>query len=170
MSDLKNVPIPGGGFLFTDDGMTLEEAAVVAHEKGFISDDEMGMDGGVTALRRLLYDQIVQNRHRYSEYGNGQLTEDKKAQRQRNERLQREVMEYAGTKGVNDPRYMDMFLCADDLERFGIEVTGKDLVDAELLAKVMQLKPAEVEKSKSAPSDLSLRMVTMIRWVRAGRP
>jgi hypothetical protein len=63
---MKNVRIPGAESVFRKGGLSLKEMAAKLHKYGYITDEEMAEDGGVTALRRKLYDELFQNRHHYS--------------------------------------------------------------------------------------------------------
>ena len=112
MSQLKNRAIPGVGFVFTDDGLSLAAMAARLHEHGYITDAEMTSDGGVAALRRKLYDGLNQNRHHYSSKRPpwAELTEAQKAEQHEDERLAREVNEYADARGVNRPEFMAMII------------------------------------------------------------
>ena len=56
MDQLKNSSIPGVGFVFTDNGLSIADMAAKLHKHGYITDAEMAEDGGVAALRRKLYD------------------------------------------------------------------------------------------------------------------
>ena len=66
MNQLKNSSVPGVGFAFTDNGLSMAEMAVKLHKDGYLTDAEMAEDGGIAAIRRKLYDTIYQKRHHYS--------------------------------------------------------------------------------------------------------
>ena len=136
MSQPKNQAIPSVGFVFTEDGLSVAEMAARLREHGYITDAEMADDGGVAALRRKLYDQQYQNRHHYSSKRPpwAELTKEQKAQQLEDERLTREVNDYADARGVNSPEFMSMIILASDLREFGLEVSGANIVAAELIA------------------------------------
>ena len=165
----QNICAPGVGFLFTQDGLSLRDMAVKLHEDGYLTDEEMAEDGGVPALRRKLYDTIHQNRHHYSTHRKltADLTKEERKKRMREEKLERDMNTYADALGVNDPKYMDMIIEPEYLEAFGIKVTGKNLVEAELVAKAMRNNPQAIEKISSAPSQTMLRILDMVKWVLA---
>ena len=172
MSQLKNRAIPGVGFAFTDDGLSIADMAVKLHAHGYISDAEMAEDGGVTALRRKLYDGQDQNRHHYSSKRRPwtELTEDEKAQQLEDERLAREVNECADALGVNSPEFMSMIILASDLREFGLEVTGVNIVSAEIMASAIQKNPDSIAQNKGKHTPLELRLIEMAEWVLDGRP
>ena len=172
MSQPKNQAIPGVGFVFTDDGLSLAEMAARLHEHGYITDAEMAGDGGVAALRRKLYDQQYQNRHHYSSKRPpwAELTEEQKAQQLEDERLTREINEYAAARGVNSPEFMSMIIQASDFRKFGLDVTAQNIVAAELIATAMQKNPESIVQNLGNPSELKLRLIEMVEWVLDGRP
>ena len=55
MSDEKRNAISLTDGLFTPDGLSYAEMAVKLHEHGYLTDEDMAEDGGVAALRRMLY-------------------------------------------------------------------------------------------------------------------
>jgi len=158
--------------LFTEDGMNFEDAAAKMHELGYISDAEMAEDGGIAALRRKLYDGLNQNRHHYSSKRRPwrELTVDELAQQLEDERLTREVNECADARGVNSPEFMSMIILASDLREFGLDVTGRNIVSAEIIATAVQKNPASVEQNLGNPTMLKMRMIEMVKWVLRGRP
>ena len=167
----KNMCVPGSGFLFTPDGLSLEEMAAKLHEEGYLTDEEMREGGGVPALRRKLYDATSQNRHHYSKHRkpDADSTDAERRARARDAKLAREMNAYADALGVNDPKYMDMIIEPEDLEAFGIEVTGRNLVEAELVAKAMRGDPLVLEKLQSRQSRPVPKIVEMVRWILADR-
>ncbi len=169
---MKNACIPGAGFLFTTDGLSFKDMAVKLHEHGYLTDEEMAPDGGVAALRRKIYDELFQNRLHYSKLRKplSELTEEEKAEQAREEKLFREMNAYADAMEVNDPKYMDMVITPEDLGVFGIEVTGRNMVAAELVAKAIRVDPRAVEKIKALPSPTMLRALEVAKWILAGRP
>ena len=171
MSQFKNRSIPGAGFIFTEDGLSIAEMAAKLNEHGYISDAEMAEDGGVAALRRKLYDGLDQNRHHYSSKRPPweELTDEEKREQLENERLTREVNEYADATGVNSPEYMSMIILASDLREFGLEVTGKNIVNAEIIATAIQKDPASIERNPAKPLPVTARLIEMVEWVLDGR-
>lgn len=167
----KNVCVPSSGFLFTPNGLSLNDMAAKLHEGGYLTDEEMSDHGGVPALRRKLYDATSENIHHYSKHRkpDAELTQTEKRMQAREEKLAREMNAYADALGVNDPKYMDLIIAPEDLEVFGAEVTGKNLVEAELVAKAMQNDRLVLENIKSPPSPTMQRIVEMVRWVLARR-
>ncbi len=169
---MKNVCIAGVGFVLRDDGLSLREMVAKLHEHGYLTAEEMAEDGGATALQRKMYDGLFQNRHHYSNHRKpySELTEEEKEKQAREQKLAREMNAYADALGVNDPKYMDMITTPEDLEAFGIEVNGKNIVDAELVAKSIHNDPLAIEKLKAPPSQTMVCILEMVRWVLAGRP
>lgn len=171
-SEKKNMSIPGSGFVFTPDGLSIKDMAVKLHKAGYLTDEEMAADGGVAALRRKLYDELLQNRRHYSKFRKPltELTEKEKEDQLQEEKLSREMNAYADALGVNDPKYMDMIIVPEALEAFSIPVTGKNMVDAELVAKALKNDPLAMQKIKSPPSPEMVRILEMVRWVLDERP
>ena len=167
----RNFCLPGAGFLFTQNGKSLEEMAIDLHAAGYLTDAEMADGGGVPALRRKLYDETTKNRQHYSAHRKVDAATrcGERTGRAKEEKLTREVNAYADAIGVNDPKYMDMIILPEYLEKFGIEVCGKNLVDAELFAKLSQINPAHIKTMKCEPSKTMLRIQEMVRWVLAER-
>jgi len=157
------------GFLFTPDGLSLEEMAVLLHEEGYLSDDEMAEGGGVPALRRKLYDELSENRHHYSAYADRPFDEETLREKAEDDRLFREVNAYADYLGVNDPLFMDMIVDPEDLQAFGLKVNGKNIVDAELIAKAAQLDNVVMERRLGEASNREERIIKMVTWILAGR-
>lgn len=166
---MKQHFIPGGGLLFRPDGLPLEKVAALAHEHGFLSDEQFAIEKGVPALRRLLYDSIYQG---IAHYPLGDVPDEGTRERRRRiARLRREANAYAEEIGVDVGRDIDRLFTLDDLDRFGIEATGRNLIAAELVATLMKLAPGfDPTRGKVAPSEETLRIAAMIGWVRAGRP
>jgi hypothetical protein len=59
---------------------------------------------------------------------------------------------HADALGGNDSQYMHMVIAPEYLEAFGIEIAGKNLVKAELVAKSIRNDSVAVEKIKSPQS------------------
>lgn len=76
---------------------------------------------------------------------------------------------YADYLGVNDPLFMDMIVAPEDLQAFGLEVNGKNIVDAELIAKATQLDNVVMERRLGAASNREERIIEMVTWILAGR-
>ena len=168
----RNICVPGSGFVFTPDGLDIKDMAVKLHKAGYLTDEEIANDGGAAALRRKLYDEIFQNRRHYSKFRKplSELTEKEKEDQVQEEKLALEMNSYADALGVNDPKYMDMIIAKEDLEAFRIQVSGKNMVDAELVAKAMTNDPLAIEKINNPPSREMVLILEMVRWVLAGRP
>lgn len=173
MNQLKNSSIPGVGFVSTDNGLSIAEMATKLHKHGYISDAEMATDGGVAALRRKLYDGQDQNRHHYSSKRRpwADLTDEEEKQQQlEDERLAREVNECADAWGVNSPEFMSMIILASDLREFGLEVTGMNIVSAEIMASAIQKKLDTTAQNLRKHAPMILRLREMVEWVLDGRP
>ena len=172
MSDFKNVALPGKGFLFQEDGLSLAEMAAKLHSDGYLTDAEMAEDGGVSALRRKLYDSLEQNRMHYSSKRRPfkDLSDAEKQEQCLQEKLFREVNEYANAVGVNDPKSVGMIIEPSDLSKFNIEVSGKNIVDAEIIASAIQRNPLCIEQNPAVPSALTVQLIVMVLWVLSGRP
>ena len=171
-AEKQNVCIPGSGFLFSPDGLSLAEMATKLHKLGYLSDEEMAQDGGVTALRRKVYDELRQSRPHYSKHRKrfSEVTEEERKEQAQANKLMREMNDCADALGVNDRKYMDMIIAAEDLEAFGIQINGKNMVTAELVAKSIHNDPFALDKMKASPSQTVGRISEMVRWVLAGRP
>ena len=172
MNQLKNSSIPGVGFVFTDDGLSIADMAAKLNKQGYISDAEMAEDGGVPALRRKLYDGQDQNRHHYSSKRRpwAELTDEEKQQQLEDERLSREVNECADAWRVNSPEFMSMIILASDLREFGLEVTGMNIVSAEIMVSAFQKNPDSIAQNRGKHTPLKLRLKEMVEWVLDGRP
>ena len=161
--------IPGQGHLFRDEGLPIAELAALSHAAGFLSDEEFEDQGGVPALRRKIYDITCQNREFERIDHQVDRSVDDRGARER--RLAAEANAYANERDVNDPRYLEGIVSLDDLDRFNIPATGKNLIDAELLAMVMKVRPSvDPMRSRVPLADLTVSIIKMIRWIRAGRP
>ena len=171
MGQFKNSSAPGAEFIFTENGLSLEEMAAKLHSLGYLSDADMAEAGGVSALRRKLYDGLNQNRHHYSSARRPwpELTEAEAQQQLEDERLTREVNECADALGVNDPEHMAMIILASDLREFSLEISGRNIVLAEILATAIQKEPASIGQVLGDPTPLKLRLLEMVKWVLDGR-
>ena len=142
-SEYSNWSIPGQGFVFSDDGMSIDKAAQKLYEAGFLTDEEMAEEGGVPALRRILYNEAFQNIRRTNLRSPETVepTEEERQQQLLEYRLTIETNAFAEANGVNSPEFMDMVVSPQDLVDYGIELTGRNMVQAALIAKVMRTKP-----------------------------
>lgn len=162
---MKQHLIPGHGFLFRENGLSLREMAEECHAAGVLSDAEFADRDGIPALRRYVYGITCQHLN-FGPDGPG-----KRARRAIGRaRLMREANLYADEIGVNDPKYIRGDITLDDLERFNVPTTGKNLVNAELIAALLRKLPHTPLTNGRVPSDLTKSIFEMARWVNAGRP
>ena len=81
-------------------------------------------------------------------------------------RLTIETNAFAEAKGVNSPEFMDMVVTPQDLVDYGIELTGRNMVQAALIAKVMRTKPhVNLDDTASMRSPKMLRIREMVSAV-----
>ena len=64
---------------------------------------------------------------------------------------------------------MDMIVTPEDLQIFELEVNGKNIVDAELIAKATQLDNVVMERRLGAASNREERIIEMVIWILVGR-
>jgi hypothetical protein len=164
-----NFSIVGDGFLFTEDGLSLEELAVKLHEDGYLSYEDMDDEGGVPALRRQLYDEINQGRHHYPLDEPRPTDDESILAMSAKDKLNREVNSFAEHHKVNDPEYMDMIITPEDMDTFGIEVNGPNLVEAELLAKAITINVVGLEDFLKAYPENKQQLIKMVTWILGGR-
>ena len=168
-SERQNISIVGEGFLFSENGKSLSELAVTLHEEGYLSDEDMEVEGGVPALRRLLYDEINQQRHHYPLDDSHPTDAETIRATSARDKLNREVNDIAELFQVNDPEYMDMIVTPEDMEAFGVEVNGNNLVEAELLAKAITLNVPGLENYLQNYPEHKKPILKMVTWILEGR-
>lgn len=162
---MKQHLIPGHGFLFRENGLSLKELAEQCHAAGVLSDAEFADGGGIPALRRYVYGITYQHLN----FGPGGPR--KRSRRAiKHARLMREANLYADEIGVNDPQYIRGDITIEDLERFNVPATGKNLINAELIATLLRKRPNTPLTGRRVPGELTKRIFEMARWVNAGRP
>ncbi len=171
-SEYSNWSIPGKGFVFSDDGVPIDKMAQTLYDAGFLTDEEMAEEGGVPALRRILYNESFQNIRRTNLRSPETVepTEEERQQQLLEYRLTIETNAFAEAKGVNSPEFMDMVVTPQDLIDYGIELTGRNMVQAALIAKVMRTKPhVNLDDTASMRSPRMLLIREMVSAVLAKR-
>ena len=158
---MRQLLIPGHGFLFHEGGLTLPEMARKCHEAGVLTDEEFAEEGGVPALRRYLYAMTWQGMDFFQP---GFVPDDRARRRQR---LAREANAYAEAQGLNDPKYVAGVVTLEDLEAFHVPVAGKNLVNAELLLTLVRNGRAFGVREEDPTA---VAIAEMARWIFAGRP
>ena len=63
-----------------------------------------------------------------------------------------------------------MIILASDLREFGLEVTGMNIVSAEIMATAIQKNPDAGAQNLGGHTPLILRLREMVEWVLDGRP
>ena len=157
---MRQLLIPGHGFLFREGGMSLPEMARKCYEAGMLSDEEFADAGGVPALRRYLYATTWQRIHFFQP---GFTPDDRDLQRQR---LSREANAYADAEGLNDPAYIAGVVTMEDLEAFQVPITGRNLIHAELLLTLVR-NGRSIGPKLGDPTAAAI--AAMVRWIDAGR-
>ena len=160
---MKQFFIPGQGFLFREGGQPLAALATKCHELGVLSDEEFADEGGVPALRRYIY-AITRQNLRFAVRGRSVTERTRMLQR-----LTREANAYAEENQVNDPKYLRGDVDIEDLKRFDVPLTGKNLIDAELLSTLYHLHPGK-RANKAGMNETSLKILDMLQWIHQGRP
>jgi len=145
-----NVGIPGVGFLFTKNGMTLDNMMVRLDEYGFILPSELAeVDGGVQALRDKIEEEVNGGRKHWSMNGDAAAlarNEQDKLDEERQQDMAAAAEKEAEALGAE----IDLTITAEELAAdVGADVgpvDGADLAHAELTDRLQQSDPDALER------------------------
>jgi len=161
---MRQYLIPGHGFLFRRGGLSLEEMAAECHAAGILDEEEFAHDGGVPALRRHIYALTCQGLD-----VSRPASARKQGPRERAlDKLTREANEYAHAARVCDAKFIGGTITMEALEAFGIPLTGKNLIDAELLLTLRKLGCSTSSSGPLASSNpTTSAIVRLVDWIYA---
>lgn len=141
-----NVGIPGVGFLFTKNGVAIDDMVTRLDEMGFMLPAEIAdTDGGVQALRDKVEEEFSGGRQHWSLNGEGESLARAERDQQEDER-QRDMAKEAQAEAEKLGAEIDLTVTPEELTEDGDAATGESLARQELTERLQQVDPDALER------------------------